>query len=215
MALRRARRGGEGRHALGVIGLLIVLGLPGAATIRQPAAPPEPSICVLTPAVQPDGLGKATALVALDQPTIFAIGRFRSVRIEGPDGVLWQRQGSESDPIEGPIRWPLPPILPGQKLMLRLQPETAAGDQFASIELQGSAATAMAKNGALRKRLGKVPRAWRQAVEQALLEGKPSLASALLFDFEGPDDPELNALRIEVHRRGCETPTPALPLQPR
>jgi hypothetical protein len=215
MALRRATRGPQGRRALGAIGLLIVLALPGAATNRQPLAPLEPSICVLTPAVQPDGLGKATALVALDQPTIFAIGRFRSVRIEGPEGVLWQRQGSESDPIEGPIRWPLPPILPGQKLMLRLQPETAGVDQFASIELQGTAAAAMAKNGALRKRLGTDPRAWRQAVEQALLQGKPSLASALLFDFEGPDDPALNALRIEVHRRGCETPTPALPLQPR
>ena len=51
--------------------------------------------------------------------------------------------------------------------------------------------------------LGGNPQAWQKAVEQALGEGDPALATALLFAFEGPSAPELDALRREAFQRSC------------
>lgn len=158
---------------------------------------------MIAPRVRADALGQASALVPLGQPTIFAMGVFDEVRIEREGRLIWQRQASEEGPIEGPIPWPLRPIRPGETLMLRLRPRGAAADDFATIGLTGAAPAVMGKADALRRSLGRDPAAWLRAVQRALGRGDLALAWGLLFAFEGPSAPELDALRREVYRRGC------------
>jgi hypothetical protein len=166
-------------------------------------------VCVIAPRLHPDGLGQASALVPLERPTIFAMGRFEEVRIERQGRLIWRRQASEEGPIEGPIPWPLAPIRPGETLLLRLRPQGAAAEDFAAIGLTGAPAGVMASAEALRRSLRRDPSAWQQAVQRELDRPDLPLAWALLFAFEGPSAPELDALRREVYRRGCGSGDPS------
>jgi hypothetical protein len=143
-------------------------------------------------------------MVLLARPTIFVVGELAGVALLRGDELLWQRQASPGAPIHGPIAWPLAPIRAGERLRLRLQPIWAEPGAHAEVELVGAPAAVLADSEALLGRLGDDPEAWRRAVEAALGRGDRALASALLFAFEGPSAPDLDALRLEAYRRGCE-----------
>ena len=106
--------------------------------------------------------------------------------------------------IEGPVPWPLAPIRPGQNLTLQLRPLEGGPNGFAVVRLIGSPAGQLARGDALLAGLGRDPHRWRLAVEAAMERGDLPLASALLFAFEGPGAPDLNALRLTVIRRSCQ-----------
>jgi hypothetical protein len=112
-------------------------------------------------------------------------------------------------PIRGPIAWPVAPIRPGERVLLRLRPPQAPSGDFAAIELIGAPAAVMERAEGLLRSLGNDPAAWRRAFEQELERGDLSLAWALLFAHEGPSSPDLDALRLEVYRRGCGSELPA------
>jgi hypothetical protein len=181
--------------------------------VIQPQSPPPlasrgssettAAVCVLAPRVHADRNGAATALVPVAAPTIFAVGRFAEVQLERQDQLLWRQQASAEGPIEGPIHWPLAPLQPGDRLMLRLRPEGAAPGDFAAIALIAADPTVLERGAVLRRRIGQDPAAWKQAVEAELAPGNLAQAMALLFDFDGPSAPAINALRLEVHARGC------------
>jgi hypothetical protein len=187
------------------ISLPLLLALLLAACPRPFAA--AESVCLLAPRARPSGSeGRATAVVPVPRPTVFAVGELESVRIERRGRPVWERRGSGTAPLRGPIAWPLSPIRPGERLMLRLRPRHAAADGFAAIELVGASARVLERNQALLSRLGKDPGAWRRAFDAALDQGDLTLAWALLFAFEGPSSPELDALRLEVYHRACDGP---------
>jgi hypothetical protein len=160
-------------------------------------------ICVLAPQVGSDGSGRASAMVPLSRPTIFAAGRFAEMRIEQQGRVLWQRLATGDQPLEGPIPWPLAPIQPGENLLLRLRPSGAPSSDFAAIGLIGASAGVMRRADTLLHRLGNSPTTWVDAVRLQLDAGDTAMASALLFANEGPNDPALNSLRLEVLRQSC------------
>ena len=70
--------------------------------------------------------------------------------------------------------------------------------------LIGSAAGPLARGDALRAGLGRDPHRWQVAVEAAMQRGDLPLASALLFAYEGPGSPDLDALRLTVIRSSCQ-----------
>jgi hypothetical protein len=163
----------------------------------------EPDVCVIAPAVSPDGAGRAVARVPLSRPTIFVREPLAEVRLEQQGRRLWSSQAGAAGPIHGPIAWPLPPLGPQHSLLLRLRPQGAAADAFATIELQSADAGTLARGDALLQGLGKDPLAWQRSIRAQLERGDLALATALLFAFEGPSDPELDALRRSVFQQGC------------
>lgn len=180
--------------------------LPVAGAQPRPAAMPAESlaICLLSPAADPAVESRVQALSPVADPTIFARGQFAEIRLEQGGRLLWSRHGNAIEPLEGPIAWPLPPLRPGQRLLLRLRPAGISGDNFANVELIAADARALRASAQLRQSLGRDPEAWRQAVIRALDAARTREALALLFDFNGPSSPELNALRREVHDRACD-----------
>ena len=183
-----------------VVVLAALLGgaLPGVAS---------PEVCVLSPHINPaDALPPAPplALVPLSRPTLFIREPLAEIRLERGQTILWSSLAPVSGPLEGPLAWPLGPLAPHQLLLLRLRPLGAQPDQFATIHLRGAPPQRLAAGDAvLRSLLAGRPAAWRPAIEGLLTKGDRSLATALLFASQGPDEPELNALRRQAVQGSC------------
>lgn len=181
--------------------LLCCLPVAGA----EPSAPVSSlAICLLSPAAGPERQGRVQAISPVADPTIFARGQFEEIRLERGGRVLWSRRSNGVELLEGPIAWPLPPLRPGERLLLRLRPAGVSGDNFATVDVIGASAATLKATALLRQSLGRDPAAWRQAVINALDGARTAEALALLFDANGPSSPGLNALRREVHDRACD-----------
>lgn len=179
---------------------------PVAGAAPPPTTLPGESlaICLLSPAAGPEMQGRVQAVSPVSNPTIFARGQFEEIRLERGGRVLWSQRSNGIEPLEGPMAWPLPPLRPGERLQLRLRPAGVGGDNFANVDLIGASAATLKASATLRQSLGRDPVAWRRAVINALDRARTAEALALLFDFNGPSSPELNALRREVHDRACD-----------
>ncbi len=161
------------------------------------------SVCVITPRTEIDEQGGAQALVPLPRPVILAAGPLNEVRLDRGGKLLWRERALSTQPIEGPVNWPLDPIQPGESLQLMLRPRGAAGSEFAVITLTGAPAAEMAAHEQLIEQLGMDAAAWLQAVDQALDRNQTALAWALLFAQQAPRSGDLDGLRREVLNRGC------------
>ncbi|MFM7264194.1 MAG: hypothetical protein ACKOZW_01070 [Cyanobium sp.] len=181
----------------------LVPAVPTAGWTAATPAPPPAEVCVLAPRVEAGANGRARARAPLARPTIFVREPLRQVRVQQGGRLLWQRQADPTNPLEGPIAWPLPPLRAGERLELLLQPSEAPPAAFATVEIQSVPTATLRRNEARLAALGRDPEGWRNAVKRALEEGDEALATALLFAFEGPSAPELDALRREAYLRSC------------
>lgn len=163
------------------------------------------AICLLSPAAGPEREGLVRAISPLPDPTIFARGEFAEIRLEEDGQVLWRRLASGDQPLQGPLAWPLDELRPGQQVLLRLRPIEVGASEFANVELVGASAETLARSSRLRRTLGRDPAAWLRAVIREMRSGSSELGLALLFDFNGPSSPELNALRREIHDQACDS----------
>jgi hypothetical protein len=217
----RCRGGWRGWHAplaAAWLAVLLPLSHPALANRPEPSGPAL-SLCVITPRITDPGGRPPAALVAVSRPTLFVVEPLIELQILEGNQLLW-RQGppegsarSAAAPpvraltngtIEGPIPWPLAPIRPGQALTLRLRPLESGAAAFAVVRLLGPAAGPLERGDALLASLGRNPQRWRLAVEAAMERGDLAMASALLFAFEGPAAPDLDALRLSVIRSSCQ-----------
>ncbi|MCS5691355.1 hypothetical protein NZK33_05070 [Cyanobium sp. FGCU-6] len=169
----------------------------------------DPNLCLLAPHGEPLADGRVQALVPLARPTIFVADPLADVRLEQGGRQLWQRRAPLLEPIQGPLPWPLPPLRPGERMLLRLRPVGEPEGNLATIELEAAPAAVLTRNESLRAGLGNDGERWLRAVEQALERGDEDLAAALLFAAEGPSTPSLNGLRRTAFQQGCGTPGPA------
>ncbi|MEI8250332.1 MAG: hypothetical protein WCF98_04110 [Synechococcus sp. ELA057] len=163
------------------------------------------AICLLSPAANRDPQGVVRAVTPVADPTIFARGTFEEIRLERDGQVVWRLLSDGSNPIAGPLVWPLSPLRPGERLLLRLRPEGIGQDNFANVELIGGSSATLARSAQLRRSLGRDPAAWTRAVLSALDASRSAEALALLYDARGPSSPRLNALRLEIHNRACDS----------
>ena len=152
-----------------------------------------------------EGMTMSQAVSPVADPTIFARGQFEEIRLERGGRLLWSRRGTDFEPLEGPLAWPLPGLRPGERLLLRLRPLGVGGHDFADVELVGASAATLQRSARLRQQLGRDPQAWLRAVLGALDAARTDEALALLFDFNGPSSLQLNALRREIHDRACDS----------
>lgn len=220
---RRPGLGAPAWLAVLVPALLVPLNLPAAAS-REPSAAAI-SLCVITPRITDPSPQIPAAEVAISRPTVFVIEPLIEMQILEGSHLRWQRRAGDGSPspaagaaitalpaatLEGPIPWPLPAIRPGQILTLRLRPPGTGPDAFAVVRLVAPAGPRLAQGDTVLASLGRDPSRWLAAVETALAGGDLSLASALLFSFEGPSSPDLDELRLRVIRSSCQPPgTPA------
>ena len=164
------------------------------------------NLCLLAPHGDTEAVGRVRALLPLARPTIFAADPLAEVRLEQGGRLLWQRQAPLLEPIQGPLPWPLPPLSPGERMLLRLRPMGEPEGHAATIELEAAAAAVLARNEALRVTLGTDGTLWLRAVELALERRDQALAAALLFAFDGPSTPALDSLRRTAYEQACRTP---------
>ena len=210
--------------------LTLALGAPAALAESQPVKPtllqrirrliglnrpiaaggsrssPALAVCVITPRTELDTNGLARALVSFPRPTILAAGPLNEVRIDRDGQPIWLQRASSKAAIQGAIGWPIAPIQPGEHLTLLLRPRGASGGDFARIELTSANASEMKANQALVARLGRDANAWLMAVDQALDEGKVSLAWGLLFNPQSPESTSMNDLRKTIKEQACSPP---------
>ena len=159
------------------------------------------TVCLITPRLEASpSASPPTALVSLPSPTLLAAGELNEVRLEQGGRLLWQQRASSTTPISGPIAWPLPPLSPGQEMLLRLRPRGASGGDFADIRLRAGSAAQQQEALALLAH----PAAQRlQAIETAARQGRSALASELVFAPLASPSKELEALRQELLSAGC------------
>lgn len=166
-----------------------------------------PEVCVLAPHLERSASPHAVprALVALSRPTLFVREPLAELRIEEGAQVLWRWQSLPNQgALEGPLAWPLSPLKPGQAITVHLRPLGSTPEHFATIQLEGAPLQRLREgDGRLRSLMGQ-PGAWRPAIEDLLAKGDQALATALLFANEGPNDPDLNALRLLVAQESCQ-----------
>jgi len=160
------------------------------------------TVCLITPRLEDSSSGSPpTALVSLPSPTLLAAGELNEVRLEQNGRLLWHQQASSTTPISGLIPWPLPPLTPGQEVLLRLRPRGAVGGDFATIRLRAVAAAQQQNAMALLAN----PSARFEAIESAARNGRPALASELVFAPLAKVPADLETLRQELLSAGCSS----------
>jgi hypothetical protein len=160
-------------------------------------------VCWISPQVERQATGEASGLVVLASPTLVFQNKLNEVQIERDNRLAWQKLASSSQPIIGPIPWPLAPIQADETVTLRLRPQGASGADFANITLKGAPAKTLEANSVLVKSLDTKPEVWLSGINQQLDQTRSSLALALLFSPEAPNVVVLNDLRRQLTVRGC------------
>lgn len=90
---------------------------------------------LITPVVQKSADGSLMAQAVCATPSIWTASPLTEIELEGDGQVLWQQRASRQSPIEGPILWPLRPLLPDQRITIRLRPQGAPGGAYAVVSL--------------------------------------------------------------------------------
>lgn len=145
------------------------------------------SVCLLSPwPTSPATAQKpAVAAVPTTAPTLLPAGPLNEIQILRGNRIAWQRRASSTDPISGPIPWPLEPLQPSEEALLRLRPRGSAGGDFAELRIQAPSPNTWQRYQLLRAELIAQPSLWPAAIE-AELGRNPALAVALATDPQAP-----------------------------
>ena len=162
------------------------------------------AVCVVAPRVEAVQQGDAIGVVPTPRPVLLVVEPLLEIRIERGGRVVWRRLAKPGEVITGPMPWPdLPPLAPGEMVLLRLRPQQAEPGSFAHVQLIGGSAARMAQTARLMVALAHRPAAWLKAVDAALDKGDVPLAWTLLFAPNAALSPELQDLRNQVVQQGC------------
>jgi hypothetical protein len=182
---------------------LVGIGTPSAVGGSRGSS--DAMVCVISPGASGAETGSGSSLWALvSQPTIVVKGPLNELRLQNQDGILWQKLASSTQSIEGPIPWPIQPLIPNQTLTLRVRPKGASGGDFASYSLVGSSSEAMAETEAKIRKLGSDPQAWQDAIKSSLNTEQQGLALALLFSDRAPESSQIKLLQQAAIRQACQ-----------
>ena len=162
------------------------------------------AVCVVAPRVEAVQQGDAIGVVPTPRPVLLVVEPLLEIRIERGGRVVWRRLAKAGEVITGPMPWPdLPPLAPGEMVLLRLRPQQAEPGSFDHVQLIGGSAARMAQTARLMVALAHRPAAWLKAVDAALDKGDVPLAWTLLFAPNAALSPELQELRNQVVQQGC------------
>lgn len=144
------------------------------------------SVCLLSPwpiSTRPDSSG--VVLVGISQPVLLAAKPLNEMRLEQDGRILWQERASSTKAIEGPIRWPIKPLHPGEQLTLKIRPRGASGGDFASYSLRAADSETLESNRLRIAGLGGDSAAWYQEIE-SLSPQQAATAVALISSPSAP-----------------------------
>ena len=162
------------------------------------------AVCVVAPRVEAVQQGDAIGVVPTPRPVLLVVEPLLEIRLERGGRVVWRRVANAGEVLRGPIPWPdIPPLAPGEVVLLRLRPQQAGPGSFAHVQLIGGSAARMAQTARLMAALARKPAAWLKAVDAALGKGDVPLAWTLLFAPTAALSPELQELRHQVLNQGC------------
>ena len=162
------------------------------------------AVCVVAPRVEAVQQGDAIGVVPTPRPVLLVVEPLLEIRLERGGRVVWRRVANAGEVLRGPIPWPdIPPLAPGEVVLLRLRPQQAGPGSFAHVQLIGGSAARMAQTAGLMAALARKPAAWLKAVDAALGKGDVPLAWTLLFAPTAALSPELQELRHQVLNQGC------------
>lgn len=178
---------------------LLAAGLAAGALATEP----EPEICVISPRLEVDARGRVSGQVPTATPSLVVAEAIDEVRIERGGRLAWQGRVPAGAAPGLPLPWPLPPLAPGEAVVVRIRPRGSAATAFATVRLRAAPAATLRASEKLVASLGQDPRAWQAAVERALEAGRFPLAWALLFDPRAPAARRLQELRANLLARGC------------
>ena len=126
--------------------------------------------------------------VGVSTPVLEAVGPLNEIRLERGNKILWQSpRASSTQPIEGPIPWPIKPLEPGEQITLKIRPRGASGGDFASFPLQAADAKVLAENERQVQLLGNDRDSWFRYIKQ-LKPGQRASADALISNPQTPSD---------------------------
>ena len=123
--------------------------------------------------------------VGVSTPVLEAVGPLNELRLERGGVVLWQQRASSTQPIEGPIPWPIKPLEPGEQLTLKIRPRGASGGDFAAFPLRAADAKVLAENQRQIQLLGNDRNSWFRYIEQ-LKPWQEAAAASLLSSPQAP-----------------------------
>ena len=159
-------------------------------------------VCVIAPRVEAgagDPLGRGRVM---ERPTLVVSDPLREVIVERP-GKASLRLRSPAGVLPPVIPWQGDALRPGERVTLRLRPAASPPGQGAGLTLVAASAEVLAGYRLEKRRLGRHPQAWLEAIEGHLDRGDSARAWALLFDPQAPAATALEQLRREVFRQGC------------
>jgi hypothetical protein len=153
-------------------------------------------VCLLSPRpIQSNSTLDATAnaprrsvvpvVVGLSNPLILASGSLNEIRLERNNSLLWQQRASSTQPINGPIPWPIAPLAAGEVVTLKLRPIGVPGGDFAVFDLRVVDAATLQANESTIQALGTNSKLWFRALNQLTPQQAP-LAAALLSSANAP-----------------------------
>jgi hypothetical protein len=90
---------------------------------------------LINPEVKTSANGSAVAQALCSTPSIWAEQPLAEILLVQEEKVLWQLLATRQKPIIGPVRWPLDPLLPHQRMTVRLRPFGAPGSAYAELVL--------------------------------------------------------------------------------
>lgn len=190
---------------------LLITGL-ALATSPAPATESgnEAMLCVIAPRVEAsakDPLGRG---IVMERPSLVVTDRLREVIVERR-GQPTLRLRSPGGVLPAVIPWQGDALSAGERVTLRLRPESGPATQEATLRLVAASTKVLAGYRREKADLGRRPVAWLSAIEGHLDWGDSGRAWALLFDPDAPTAELLEQLRREVTRRGCGEPIPTDP----
>jgi hypothetical protein len=90
---------------------------------------------LINPEVKPTTNGSAVAQALCATPSIWVEQPLTEILLIQDKKVLWQLLATRQKPIVGPVKWPLSPLLPHQRMSVRLRPFGALGGAYAELIL--------------------------------------------------------------------------------
>lgn len=163
-------------------------------------------LCVLSPWLQPElksslPMAVAVALTPSGAPPIATAVPLAELQILRSGSLLWRGRASSTGPMANPLAWPLPPLQPGESVLLRLRKQQAAGGDFSTVELRRPQAGASSTSVAA----GADP---SQAFLTLVQQGRKAAAIEGLFEGDLNGHPQLRQWAQEMIASGCSGGTP-------
>lgn len=187
-----------------VIRLFLDLPKTVAAGGTRSGPPIQPSICLITPTIQPNTSHHiATAIVP--EPSIVTGGKLNEFvirRATGDKKVLYKLNATSNRAIETPLRWPLEPINGGEKFILSFRGEHANMSEKSIVLLQGTSTKILKEN---EKRMKQVLlQHSSRGAEKALTKLEKNLAIEIAFNSTFHSQKEINQLQSALTKYGCD-----------